>query len=79
MKSDSHNEMLAPKKSRFSDTSNTSALEMSNNGINNESVDMSDMDINANPQLSSLQIQQMMANVHKQIEERKKQLNVSIG
>jgi hypothetical protein len=62
--------MMAPKKSRFSDNST-----LDNNGINIESD--SNVSINVS-QLSSLQIQQMMANVHKQIEERKKQLNVSI-
>ncbi len=61
---------MAPKKSRFSDNST-----LDNNGINIESD--SNVSINVS-QLSSLQIQQMMANVHKQIEERKKQLNVSI-
>jgi hypothetical protein len=64
--------MMAPKRSRFSDNSTLD----NNNGINIESD--SNLSITNVSQLSSLQIQQMMANVHKQIEERKKQLNVSI-
>ncbi len=64
--------MMAPKRSRFSDNSTLD----NNNGINIESD--SNISITNVSQLSSLQIQQMMANVHKQIEERKKQLNVSI-
>jgi len=70
--------MLAPKKSRFSDTP---TLDMDiNNGINNNESN-SDIDTNIKTnveELSSVQIQQMMAKVHKEIEERKKMLNVSI-
>ena len=65
-------QMLSQKKSRFGDSSLPMDI---NNGFNDESKAEDNSSANS---LSQTEVQQMMADVRKQIEERKRKLNVTI-
>ncbi len=71
--------MLGQKKSRFADSSLPIDI---NNGINNNNNNDNNEDNNglnaSNNQLSATEVERMMADVHKQIEERKRRLNVNL-